>query len=966
MLILPAIVPSGLAETSNASTNILHFTEYIPFSLDSLDAESGSTQMSTDIPTKTNDSEWPPSLFVKNKLIPTINKDEWLSWFGLWTIYKFALEFGDITEEDSEIPIDMLSSFFELMNPFKVTEEYLYTGAETREINGNVLFNLYLSSSSKPLHKDSVKISISNGTDFFGSGLILSQEIKNTTTTIKPTIIPGRIKPYLITLDLSNEHVVLKENSILLFSVEIIPSERTIGNILTKLSERGFEDKALTIMGKLSDFLSKRKITKLQDLGATLKEFLNMSDLIGEDGVNLTLADLADLADGVLASSFIFGSSTHDSTVTLPLSIPIEQKENEITYYLHKEDIVYQMVTEIPTSNTTISEKLKDTTRTWSGNGPVQSKILKNAEANIYMDYRNLIDLRKITLTATLSNEGGVISNSSITLDKTKLLDLIKKNNHLTTFIFSNINDKNKELIYDEPLSLDIAIADGPQLGQRTIQILYDSVDCPSSLHLFVEDTTHIKFTYTSNPADAKIVPGGIIDYTLNITSEGKDPKININVIQKEKIGGWNIVTASESIVFSAGGYQLVHVLVDSTDTTQDAYDDSLDMIFEVSGKTGKATAEASALVTRAAITYDLSIRVDNESLDVKKGVNATFNFYIKNNNIGASDDDDSYQITVTSKNGWEKKYIQTVSKVINGKERIVQVTVSVPTDTSFSSDTLTFKATSKGNSAASAALTVTIQVIGNNVLYDFFDAVYKFFDSAADQLGLKDTFGSDAAIVLALILFVLFFFIIIVIALLLTQKVVKFQCIDRIQEIDPDGEARFEIVVLNPTRKTRTYEVFATRRPVSSHWDASVEPQKLVVEPKQSITIVVTVKPTSQIEPNDWVETIIRVNSLGKKKQTEIQTMTMVTNVKAELAIKNMFHWPRDFKEGERITTSFRVENVSKVSARKVKVSLTINGEEKNKVEDLIIPGYGYAEITIPWIAKQGKNDIRVTVNEQ
>ena len=134
MLILPAIVPSVLAETSNASTTTLHFTEYTPFSLDGLGDESGSTQMSTEKPTKTNDSEWPPSLFVKNKLIPSINKDEWLSWFELWAIYKLSLEVGNVSGEEDGFSADMLKSFFELMNPFKVTEEYQYTGTETREM----------------------------------------------------------------------------------------------------------------------------------------------------------------------------------------------------------------------------------------------------------------------------------------------------------------------------------------------------------------------------------------------------------------------------------------------------------------------------------------------------------------------------------------------------------------------------------------------------------------------------------------------------------------------------------------------------------------------------------------------------------------------------------------------------------------------------------------------------------------
>ena len=41
------------------------------------------------------------------------------------------------------------------------------------------------------------------------------------------------------------------------------------------------------------------------------------------------------------------------------------------------------------------------------------------------------------------------------------------------------------------------------------------------------------------------------------------------------------------------------------------------------------------------------------------------------------------------------------------------------------------------------------------------------------------------------------------------------------------------------------------------------------------------------------------------------------------------------------------------------------LNGKEKNKLENVIIPAKGFAEIKIPWIAVKGKNEISITVRK-
>ena len=94
------------------------------------------------------------------------------------------------------------------------------------------------------------------------------------------------------------------------------------------------------------------------------------------------------------------------------------------------------------------------------------------------------------------------------------------------------------------------------------------------------------------------------------------------------------------------------------------------------------------------------------------------------------------------------------------------------------------------------------------------------------------------------------------------------------------------------------------------------------------------------------------------------ITTVTRITDVKPDLKIMGgLKHTPRKFKEGDLVTTSFKLENKGKVASNKVSVILYVNGEEKNKVEGITIPSGGYAEVEIPWIAVKGKNEVDIVI---
>ena len=139
---------------------------------------------------------------------------------------------------------------------------------------------------------------------------------------------------------------------------------------------------------------------------------------------------------------------------------------------------------------------------------------------------------------------------------------------------------------------------------------------------------------------------------------------------------------------------------------------------------------------------------------------------------------------------------------------------------------------------------------------------------------------------------------------------------------------------------------------------------EKITIDGKQSKTITLNVKPTEDTMPNEWTETKLKVKASGRRKSEEISTMTLLKDGITLLKISDVFTWPKDFKEGNRITTSFKLFNIGNITARNVNVRLYINGKEKNKTV-VTIPSEGYADIRMPWIANKGKNKLYIKAKE-
>jgi len=886
---------------------------------DLLSAYGYGRVMDQNPPIKTNDSEYPPTI---KTIVDMCRKGEW-----------------------EELLSEVLTSYFA---PFQGA--YIYNGEDKLFINGDVKFNLYFSSPPWYLwDSDTVNVSLSilKNLDLYDitywptiDDLVkftISKDIKVKRKLISPS---QDTMQYEISLPVDTD---LEPGEVILAEMKISGGDKLLLNYtdfdLSSLNE------TLKLLGE-----SIGNISFLSNLSEML---LNLSEIVGsEEFAALNVTEIITK----MSSSFIYDSVNHKSSLTLPGSISGDE-DNIRTYYLHSGN---QMSGDIPENDKPLEAVISKGSATWVGPGLERNKLIELATASLYIDHRDMRRLinilrGKIKVVATLLDGDTEIASAEKELERTGILDLLSKPSEPMLF---NFNTDNYEITYGNNLTLEVSVANSKLGLFRMANILYDSVDYPSSLTVKFAETDNIKIVDdVKNPPDEKIVLGGSVSYTFNVTSKYKEDNIEISFSKDNK--DWDITITPEKFSLSAGGKQNVTVVVKSKASEYDEEhyqepENSLDGKFTVEGKTGKVVYPVNVEISEDAVEYIIGIT--GESQKIKYGTSGTYIFKVKNLNTGFWPDD--YDIEVESEHDWKLNISKDEIKNIDAGEEVeIKVTISVPKNTSASSDLLKFIVTSK-EGKITETFNATTTVIGPNIL----EMIYDAFDSASHSLGLDDVFGSYGPHFLAVIIFIIIFFIVILLVYLFTIKYANIICLERIKDIQPDEEARFNITLQNPYKRKLSYEIY-TRYPSSSGWNVSLDINSVSLERKQSKDLVLRVKPTSFVKADDWLEVVVGVKVLEKQKNIEISTVTTIKDAKPDLQITDVTHSPERFKKGDRVETSFKVENRGKVAATNVSVILYVNGEEKNKVEDITIPGGGYAEIRMPWIADKGKNEFNIVV---
>ena len=940
--------PPVQAENTQGYTT-LYFTNALSFEM-----EDDFAALTTTPPTTQEDSEYPPSILAKNGLPgenTSLLSEDWIAWLTFAWMSKYL-------ENLSGIDFGEFGGFegFELLfpGPYRISEAYTYEGNDTVHIQGDFLYHLYFSDTRKRKSlTDSVDVAIY--TMNIESVFPIPKLIKNTTVLLTPPTYLGGIYDQQITL--SDVNCTLSPGDSLFVSIEIIPTNK---------STLGLDILNLPVIKKTFQWMVNRWENNItfgplrRKIGALIKNVTTLFEETSNDsGINFTSEDIAEFINAIKSSKLIYDSQAHPSSVTIPAKI----SDKDIrTYYLHPGQTMSETQ---QGTNTSSAEKIEITTtpKIWSmEQGLERNKILKitNVTVQLYF-YRFLCLLpTKVSVTVTLYDGNTSIASTEKTLTKNELQGFFRKKK--TPVVF-NFTGGDREIPYGHKLGIGISLSNGSKARITKLQLQPTSTNFPSLLRVTFEETQNIQIKdVNTTPSEGQIIPGGSVQYLLNVTSLKADT-LQIRTIEREKIGAWEITTPS-SVTISANSWVHIPVIVNSSIVLKEAYGSIIDLMVVVTGNTGIARQVVIAEISEDAIQYDVQILGYSENINISKGEKRFFYFIVKNNNTGAIDDVDSYTITASSKNTWPLIPQTTIRNLGIGDMTDAddaRVLIEVPKNTTEPSDTITITVTSDSSSDASATITITVNVIGGGFIEEFLE----FFDSAAQSLGLNDLFGSDGKFVLLILLVVIILFLIIILALVFTSKPVHLICTDRIKEIDLTENAIFDITLKNPYKKPQSYDIEAQPSAPSTKWVSSIQPQTVVLEGKASTTIQVTATPTTSAEPMDWTKLTVSVKKTGKQRKASIALMAMLKEGKTLLQIHNVSHWPTIFYPGEKVITALSVSNNGTVAARNTKVFFYLNGKQKNKVE-LSLPAGNIADIQIPWIAQKGKNKVRIRVKEQ
>lgn len=929
------------------------------------------------------------------------------------------IEYGKAQEES-----DIFKDFLDLMDdnvlfphPFRIAGVWVYNGNETT-VEGDVTFDLYFSSTLAEMlnlenYKDKVNISIYKLSNQSETPVKIENGYK--VITLEPELSEGKVQKTRITVE--NINVTLDDGDSLVFVIELLQSEKLLSNYAAKQYE-----KIKSKLKRIGDKLNSSKNPQLKDVGTAID--MIMEEL---EYYNIKGDDFGSLVNVFVSSAFYYGCDSYNSSISFStnssknytlyfqnevypeyddygfvkivnetdpkndtirvfppivnlggitdaansdewltwfmvwlmynMGEPPVEEENRVTYYLHQNEVMDE--TKPDSSNKVIRSKLSTEPIEFKGHGFSRNKILKNITANLYIYYPKILSFGKVSINVSLYNGDKKIATDEKQLDRTTLFELLKRGPDTpTTFNFETYKG-NEEIIHDQNITLKVSISNKPKLSLRPVNLLYDSNVYDSSVTLVFNETNNIKI---GDIEDKEVYAGGSAEFNVKITSKYADEiKIKVEGDQPD----WTI-EYPEKIRIGANETETVKIFVNSTATDSSVYGEINNLFFNVSGKTGIDSKKATVTITEDAVKCDFEIIPQPESLEIKHGENKTYSFIVRNRNTGYLED--TYSIEkIESEHNFSIEYTEpfTINELLDvynndtKAEIVFNVTVYIPKYTTITSDKLTVTLASHKNSSVTKTVTVTTKIITPNIL----ESIYHIFENMAKRIGFSSIFGGYAAALLIIIVAAILWIIIMIIIVIIRRKFVELICLDRIKEITPDETAVYTITLRNPYKRAQSYEIKTHINGDPKKWDVSVDYDKLTIDSKQSKDIKLSVKPTDFVKSDDWVEVKVIARPLDKVKTYEISTMTSIKDSKTKLNITGVVHWPKVFKKGDKVETSFKLVNRGNVAAENVTVILYVNGKEKNRVENITIPRGGYADIEIPWIAEKGKNEVNIVV---
>jgi hypothetical protein len=931
--ILPIISCDSAYSASVSGLSTFYFTNYLDIDgTTSYDSLGFFPSLSIEPSNSTKDNYYPPRISDLSE-----NQDKLVLWLSYWTL-SFL---DEIIGEDISEYMDLFGDFDILLpHPLRIIESIENNEQDSLIINGNVEFRLEFSSDiiSKMNANDHVKVSLYNF-NLITPTLIDSKTMQITTSPL------SKINSQTITLE--NLDAEIDPGESILCAIEIIPSNRTLTQIILRdtpiissLSEE-ITDLILSIAENSAN-------PEIQDILTIIDEIRNISS-----EYNFSKSDLSELINAVIGPSLIYDSINHEATITIPFSSSSEN-HNSVQYYLSNNNILTK---DIPTGDfSTIS--VYDQSQIWDTPIFPRSKILTSAQTILYInhkDYRFLSE--KMEVKVSLVNGNNEISSDNFTLEKTLSLTTTPKSFHISF----PMDPQGTEIAYNDKLSMRIELSNvGGNIGQNVLQavdLYYGGSEYRSSLTLILSETDHISVSSATDPSDGKIIVGETVVHTLSIFSRFQDDLGIQKKSSDHEQGYWDVTISPSSFSINANEERTVQVKCDSTKYSLDAYNQKpLSVEIEILGKTGYTTTILTAEVSEDAVTFSTLISPP-KSKELKQGSNHTFFFSVKNNNTGLWPS--SYIYTAVSEHNFsididpltfDNLGVQNISRV--------NVTIHIPRDIEIKYDILTFKAISKRDG------TEYIEILNNTIVSASSEDIFAFFESLAKDLGLDDSFGEFAPFIIPILLIIFIFLLLIIIVFILTSHPLYLSCSETKKEIYQNESAYYTLILKNRLSKKQIVDVKVDFKGDKEKWVITSFNSPLVLLPKESKNLRIKVKPTEMIRQDNFSFIDVIISSSLQKKPIRMNLEIRIKSKDSDLTIKEVAHQPKSFRSNEKISTSFQVWNNGLTQTKQLHIKMFINGKEKNKVEDIIIPARRYAEIHMPWIAVKGKNNISLIIS--
>ena len=459
--------------------------------------------------------------------------------------------------------------------------------------------------------------------------------------------------------------------------------------------------------------------------------------------------------------------------------------------------------------------------------------------------------------------------------------------------------------------------------------IYYDSIYTKSFVSVPFNISKGINLECFDNEKEIK--PGEYALYTLLIYNYG-DRNDTIKLSSSYAGDKWKVKISPSEVKVEANSWNFSEVNVSAPQDAKPG--DFLNITIYAEGRQGSSSIWLNTSIAQP--QYGVKVTAKTGSLEAEPGDKVTFVFNVKN----TGDLADVYELGVTST--WDYELEKNMISIEPGENETVKVIVTVP-DNATNGTTNTVILTAKStNSDEESSASSTIKVI------------YTVPPEEEEKIGK----------IIGYILFVFLVAALLVIAIYLgksAQKAVVLSCDEKIAEIPPGKKAEFIIKVANPLDKGKKMKYrMRVEGKLPENWEAKIDREEMVLDGGEEGEVKINVKVPPDASIEDWAS--LDVVASPEKGKSEKMDLLVTLREPKEILKTEIEHEPEEFKEGEKIITRVKIENVGEKDAENKKVILLVNGKEKNRVEGVNIPVDKIVEIEIPWVAEK-ENEVEVKI---